>query len=216
MNLYGIYTLPVGQMAANCYLLYEQKSKKAVVIDPGDDVEYIGSMLDKYRLTPERIVATHGHFDHIMGAFALSAHWNIPFFIHKDDEFLLSRMSESAMHFLGVRTVDPAPVVGGYVKDGDVIPVGEHLKLTVRHVPGHTPGSVALVLSGSPVCFVGDVIFAEGLTGRTDFSYSDKTLMRQSVNLLLSLPETTVLYPGHAETTTVSDEKRFHIPISSK
>lgn len=172
--------LVVGQMATNCYLIED------MIIDPGDDAEYIMSRLTK---KPKMIVATHGHFDHIMASYALQLAYNIPFYIHEEDTFLLSRMRSSARHFLGIMDVDPPP------KPTKIS------NLPFIHTPGHTPGSICLSIGN--VLFVGDTIFADGSIGRTDFSYSSKKDLDNSIKKILSHPSGTRLLPGHGNETRI-------------
>lgn len=188
-----IVTLPVGQMAANCYI------KDDIIIDPGDDAEFIMSKVTR----PKLIIATHGHFDHIMAAFAIQVAFHIPFAMHKDDEFLLATMQKSASHFLHVKDVDPPPKVNWYLRHGEKI--GD---FTVVHTPGHTPGSICLQIKED--IFVGDTMFANGGIGRTDFSYSDRGALDSSLHRIFSLPGKLVVRPGHGEPTTVQKEKEYH------
>ena len=173
-----IETLVVGQMATNCYIVGD------AIIDPGDDPEYIISHLSS---KPKMIVATHGHFDHIMAAFAIQKAYNIPFYIHKDDIFLLRSMQSSAKHFLGLKDVDPPP------KPAPI----QHLPFI--HTPGHTPGSICLLFGDA--LFVGDTIFAGGAVGRTDYSYSDPLKLSESIKKILLYPPQTRILPGHGEET---------------
>jgi glyoxylase-like metal-dependent hydrolase (beta-lactamase superfamily II) len=182
-------TLVVGSMATNCYIA------GGMIVDPGDDAEYIISHLVT---KPTMIVATHGHFDHIMAAYALQLAYNIPFYIHEEDIFLLSRMQSSAKHFLGLKDVDPPPVPSK-IKD-----------LPFIHTPGHTPGSMCVYFKKDKVLFSGDTIFAGGGVGRTDFSYSDKTALTRSILTILSLPPETKIFPGHGDETDVTHELQYH------
>lgn len=174
-------------MATNCYIV------DGVIIDPGDDAEYIMSHVTA---KPRMIVATHGHFDHIMAAYALQLAYNIPFYIHKDDIFLLSQMQSSARHFLGLPQVDPPPKPS------------EMKDIPFIHTPGHTPGSICMKFGDS--LLVGDTIFADGAVGRTDFSYSDPEALEDSIKRILSYSPKTVIYPGHGEETAVQKEKKYH------
>ncbi len=131
------------------------------------------------------IVATHGHFDHVMAAFALQRAYNIPFYIHQDDIFLLKTMRSSAVHFLGLRDVDPPPTPS---------PI-EHVSFI--HTPGHTPGSICMQFDKMLV--IGDTLFADGGIGRTDFTYSDPRKFKRSINKIRSYPRGTRLLPGHGE-----------------
>lgn len=175
-----IERLVVGSMATNCYIAGK------MIIDPGDDAEYIMSHIKE---KPKMIVATHGHFDHIMAAYALQLAYNIPFYIHDDDIFLLSRMQESARHFLGLKDIDPPP------KPSNII------DLPFIHTPGHTPGSICVV--GDGVLFTGDTLFADGAVGSTDFSYSSVEKLALSVKKILSYAPGTRLLPGHGGETHI-------------
>lgn len=177
-------TLVVGQMQTNCYIVDD------MIVDPGDDAEYIISHLTQ---KPSMIVATHGHFDHIMAARALQLAYNIPFYMHPDDNFLLSCMRSSAQHFLGLKEIDPPPVA---------TPIQN---VQFFHTPGHTPGSICLKFGD--VLIVGDTIFADGGVGRTDHSYSSPEKLKESLAHILSLPPKTRILPGHGIETTVGKEK---------
>lgn len=152
----------VGQMATNCYVVMDQVTRESIVIDPGDDAEHISDVLTRLGAEPTMIIATHGHFDHIMGAYALQLMYNIPYVMHEADVFLLQTMQSSAMHFLRLPHIDPPPQITKYIQDKDVLPIGNQ-KLSVIHTPGHTPGSVCLTLGD--VLFVGDTLFADGAVG---------------------------------------------------
>ncbi len=162
-------------MATNCYIAGD------IIIDPGDDAEYIMSHVDN----PSMIVATHGHFDHIMAAYAIQLAYKIPFYIHEEDIFLLANMKSSAKHFLGLKHIDPPPKASP-IKD-----------LPYIHTPGHTPGSICLKFGD--VLFVGDTIFANGAVGRTDFSYSTPLELSASIEKIHSYPKGTRILPGHGK-----------------
>lgn len=196
-------------MRTNCYLVADREKKECAIIDPGDDADYLRDKINEMKLKPTAIMATHGHFDHVMAAGALQVSYNIPFMIHKKDEFLLSGMKESASYFLGIKLVDPPPIVTGNIAEEDAIIVGSH-KLLVLHLPGHTPGSIAFWWKEGKALLVGDTIFTDGGVGRTDFAYSDPTAVTRSLGRILSLAGDTVLYPGHGEATTVGRERQYH------
>ena len=199
-----VETLVVGQMATNCYIFAD--NGYGVIIDPGDDAEYISDTLTRLSVKPIMIIATHGHFDHIMAAFAIQKIYDIPFTMHKDDEFLLANMQKNARHFLGLPSVDPPPKVTKYLKGKDCIKVGSQTAVVV-HTPGHTPGSVCLYIKDAGVLFVGDTIFAGGVVGRTDFSYSDQQKFSESLKTILSYPASTRILSGHGEESTVFSQK---------
>ena len=193
-----IETIVVGQMAANCYIVVDHG--EALIIDPGDDAEYIIDKLTHLAANPTLIVATHGHFDHIMAARTLQLAYRIPFAIHPDDIFLLKQMRDSARHYLGI-TTDPPPKVAKKLKDEETLKIGSKI-LKVFHVPGHTPGSICLTLASEKILFVGDTIFAGGIVGRTDFSYANKKDLERSLRRILDFPSKTKLLPGHGESFT--------------
>lgn len=196
-----IRRLPVGQLQTNCYLVFDQKSAEAVIIDPGDDANYIIQMLADLDIKPTKIIATHGHFDHILAVAELKLAYGISFLLHPADKFLLKRMRSSAKHFLGIDP-GPAPKVDKYLKEGEELKIG-NCKLKIICTPGHTPGSISLYSKKIGVIFVGDVIFAGGGVGRTDYKYGNKQDLENSLKGLLKLPKNTVFYSGHGEEETI-------------
>lgn len=194
-----VETLVVGQMAANCYLVSD--GNEAIIIDPGDDGEYIVGKIQETGARLTVIVATHGHSDHVTAAFELQLALGVPFYIHARDIFLLDRMR--------VPRTDPPPTVTKTLSDGDTITIGTY-SLVVMHTPGHTPGGIMLYEKSSGVAFVGDVLFAGGSVGRTDFSYSRPMELASSIKKILALPLKTVLCCGHGEPTTVANERHNH------
>jgi hydroxyacylglutathione hydrolase len=192
----------VGQPRTNCYLVFDQKTKEAIVIDPGDDADYLIRIIFDEDINPTKIVATHGHFDHILGVTELKLAFNIPFLMHRNDEFLLERMQQSAKHFSGVKT-DPAPTIDKYLRGGKKLRVGNS-ELEIIHTPGHTPGSLAFYNSNLRACFVGDLVFAQGI-GRTDFTYSSSNDLKKSIEKISDLPSETKLFSGHGKPVSVKD-----------
>lgn len=195
----NIKCLSLGTMKSNCYLVWGNGD--AVVIDPGDDAEFIISTLNELELTPKAIIATHGHFDHVMAVLELKLAYKISFYMHEKDSFLLKRMRESAKHFMGFDP-GPAPKIDVYLKDNSKLKI-ENCELKIVSTPGHTPGSVSLYSKANNALFVGDLIFADGLTGRVDFSYSNKTRLEKSIEKIMKLPENTIVYPGHGDKFTL-------------
>lgn len=206
MKTLTVTTLPVGQMAANCYIISDY-SGDAIIVDPGDDAEHITDTIASKKLQPTSVVATHGHFDHIMAGFAVQHAYGIPFFIHASDNFLVARMRETAVHFLGISVVDPPPAPLSSLTDKDKVPLGgTHLE--VIGTPGHTPGSVALYHADSQFVIVGDTVFADGAVGRTDHAYSSKADLERSIKIIMHLPANTRILPGHGRDLTVDLAKR--------
>ncbi len=201
-----VTTLAVGQMSSNCYLL-QDNSNNCVIVDPGDDGEFIIQKILDMDLKPQAILATHGHFDHILAALELKLAFGIPFYMNKKDEFLLSRMRASTKHFAGFDPGPPPKIDFDLRPDSELkIPAcagRENCKLKIISTPGHTPGSVSVLANDK--LFVGDVIFADGSTGRTSHVYSSVKDLGKSIQKILKLPSDTIVYPGHGESFLLKD-----------
>jgi glyoxylase-like metal-dependent hydrolase (beta-lactamase superfamily II) len=200
--------LKVGLMEANCYLVYSDS--ECLIIDPGDDADFIADYIFRKGLTPVQILATHGHFDHLMAAFELSTAFRIPFLICRKDEFLLDRMEDSVKHFIGKNIVTRKPVVSGDLNQKIRIKFGNEY-FRIIETPGHTPGSISFYCAASKICISGDLLFPGGAVGRSDFKYADKQLLYKSIGQILKLPADTRILPGHGEETTVGTEKPYFI-----
>ena len=192
-----VLILPVGQMHANCYLIVDKKTSNCLILDPGDDAEYIESIISDRTLKPLKIICTHGHFDHIGAVLTLKLAYQIPFLISKKDEFLLKKARNSASHFVGIDT-GPAPKVDKYTEEKASILFGKN-RFQILETPGHTPGSICLYSKEENILFAGDLIFAEGGVGRTDFSYSKASQLQISLQKIFKLPKNTLIFPGHGE-----------------
>lgn len=203
-----IETLILGQLATNCYLVYDEKTRETAIIDPADEGDFIIQKILDLKLKPKLILATHGHFDHLLGVTELKLAFNIPFFLHQADLFLLKRMEKTAKYFTGLK-VDPQPEVDKFLKEKDHLFLdGESLE--VIETPGHTPGGVSLYKKD--VLFSGDTLFRGGV-GRTDFSYASFSDLKKSIReKLFKLPSETGVYPGHGPKTTLHFSKVF-LPI---
>ena len=191
-----VYRFPLGPLSANCYLVVCERTKKGIIVDPADEGDFISEKILQLKITPLFIFATHGHFDHIMAAEELRLNFNIPFLVHKEDEFLLRTAKERGDFWLGKRVWLP-PKKWEYIKEGDKIRFGKET-LEVIHTPGHTPGSICLYNKKENILFSGDLIFKDGV-GRTDFSYSSSEKMESSLKKIGSLPKDTLVYPGHGK-----------------
>lgn len=202
-----VRTVCTGAFAENCHLVADPASREALVIDPGEGVEEIAAALAAEGLKPLVITNTHAHIDHIHGVSALKERYGIPFAMHRDDAFWLEAAPEAARMFgLGFGRI---PEVDRWLEPGETLSCGA-LRFQVRHVPGHTPGHLAFIYSGPDraAAFVGDVLFA-GSIGRTDLAGGDyATLIRSIRSQLLTLPDDTVVYPGHGEPTSIGRERK--------
>lgn len=197
-----IICFSLGQMRANCYLLI--RGNNCLIIDPGDEADFILEQLQRQKLVPLGIIATHGHFDHLMAVGEIQASFKIPLFISQKDLFLLKHLSDATKYFLGY---DPSilPVKNiKYLENGKL--KISNFKFEIIGTPGHTPGSCSLYFKNEEVLFTGDTLFKQGI-GRYDFSYSSKIDLKTSLKTILSLPKNTIVYPGHGEETTIGDEK---------
>lgn len=193
----SVVSLVVGQLQTNCYLVFDQITKETAIIDPGDDFDYISQKLNFFGLLPKYILATHGHFDHLLAVPALKLIFSIPFLVPKDDEFLVRRAAESARYFLNLEFKERI-IVDNYLEDVKEIKLG-HFALEVLPTPGHTPGSVTFIGREEKILFTGDLFFADGSYGRTDFSYANLAHLKDSIQKVLSFKESFAIYPGHGE-----------------
>lgn len=200
-----IKTLNVGPLQCCCYVVFNEQSREAIVIDPGGDAEIIIDYIRKNKLNPLLLINTHGHGDHIGANLELKeAFPEIKICIHADDEQMLTHPSKN-LSFLG-GVLYKSPPVERVLKHGDSIGV-DGCKFKVLHTPGHTPGGICLLSALDDVLFSGDTLFAEGV-GRTDLpGGSYEALMESIRDNILTLDDNTVIYPGHGPSTTVAEEK---------
>jgi hydroxyacylglutathione hydrolase len=194
----------VGLLRSNSYVVYDESTREAVIIDAGDDAWKIVEAVQRNRLKPSAIYATHCHFDHVMAVEDLKQAFNIPFYIHRADEEILMLNKEMTRQLLGIEIPDP-PKVDGYVDEGMEIVVGNG-RLKVLHTPGHSPGSVCYHTDS--LLFSGDTLF-QGSVGRTDApGGSAEQLTHSIVEKLFKLPDDVEVLPGHGPSTTIGWEKR--------
>ncbi len=199
----NLIRLIVGPLEVNCFLLADERTNEAIVIDPGDDAETILQVVRDKALLVKYIVNTHGHFDHVGANGALKDVTGAELLIHESDGPLLASAAHQSSVF-GMRT-NASPPADRFVQHGDVIAAGE-VSLRVLHTPGHTPGGISLL--GPDMVFTGDALFA-GSIGRTDFPGGDLlTLIRSIRTHLLVLPDDTMVFSGHGPASTIGDERR--------
>jgi len=195
--------LIVGPLQVNCYILADDKTKEAVIIDPGDDAEEILKVVREKGLVVKYIVNTHGHFDHVGANKALKEATGAELLIHEADAPVMASASRQSLSF-GMKPMS-SPPADRYLKHGDIIQTGE-ITLKVVHTPGHSPGGICLLEQG--MAFTGDSLFA-GSIGRTDFPGGDlMTLLRSIRTNLMVLPDDTKVFPGHGPASTIGDERR--------
>ena len=196
--------LPVGALQCNCSIFGDEQTGTAMVIDPGDDIADIQAILAKHSLTVSSIVITHAHIDHIGGAQKLKAATGAPVYMNKNDKSLYDHLDVQA-GWLGVPT--PAKTdIDVDARDGDTLKLGE-ADFHVLHTPGHTQGSICLLIPLENKLIAGDTLFRESI-GRTDLPGGDhRQLLRSIETKLLPLAEETVVVPGHGRLTTIGHEK---------
>ena len=199
--------LTVGLLEVNCYILGDEETKEAVVIDPGGDEDKILEALKYAELNLKYIIDTHGHFDHVDANQPLKEATGAKIAIHEADAQMLSQPSAEAMFFTGNRVrVSQADLL---LKEDDLISFGPY-RLKVLYTPGHTPGSISLVLEGFPYVYVGDLLFA-GSIGRTDFPGGSFDNLIQAVRTkIFPLGDRYAVYPGHGPVTTVGQERKYN------
>jgi glyoxylase-like metal-dependent hydrolase (beta-lactamase superfamily II) len=196
----------LGGFETNSYVLRKNESYvDCLVVDTGLEAEPLVDFLKSRKLNPVAIVLTHGHADHIAGVELLRAQFpEIKVYVHKLDAPMLTGAAANLSELAGVSLkTDPADVL---LDEGDVIEQAG-IALGVLHTPGHTPGGICLYSREHSIVFVGDTLFA-GSVGRTDFPGGNMDLLIKSIKeKLLSLPDDTIVLPGHGPGTKIADEK---------
>ena len=194
-----VLSLMVGPIMTNCYLLCDEAAKVCAVIDPGDEPERIEALMATTGCTPVMILLTHGHFDHCTGVAGLLTKWpDLPVYIHEAD------VTDSSGSELTFRRLDEKNQ--RYWHEGDTLTVGS-LTLRVMETPGHSRGSVCLLVEGQGVIFSGDTLF-RGNCGRCDFPGGDYRAMLRSLARLGRLEGQYRVYPGHEEATDMDYERK--------
>lgn len=193
----------------NCYVVWCDRTREAVVVDPGisepDELSALKDFIKRENLKVIDVINTHLHIDHAIGNSVVADEFDAPVKAHRDDLFLGERMGEQARQF-GIADDADSAAVTEYIQEGDVIKVGDG-KLNVIHVPGHSPGSVALYDPDDKFLITGDALF-QGSIGRTDLPGGSYGQLIDSLrSKVLTLPDETKVYPGHGNPTTIGREK---------
>jgi len=197
--------LPVGPLQCNCSIIGDETTREAMVIDPGDDIAEVLSLLQKHNLQVKQIVITHAHIDHVGGAMKLRTATGAPILINENDYALLKMLDVQAA-WLGMQ--NPGKVeIANSLAESDKVQAGA-LVANVIHTPGHTEGSICLYFPDEQKLIAGDTLFA-GSIGRTDLpGGSFDKIIRSLHGKLLALPDETVVVPGHGQLTSIGEERQ--------
>ncbi|MBV9341203.1 MAG: MBL fold metallo-hydrolase [Acidobacteria bacterium] len=196
--------VPVGPLQCNCSVIGDETTRQAMVIDPGDDIARIVALIAKHNLEVKQIIITHAHIDHVGGAMKLRAASGAPILLNQNDHALLKMLDLQAA-WLGM----PSPglvEIDRNLKDADRVEAGP-LEANVIHTPGHTEGSICLYFPTARKLIAGDTLFA-GSIGRTDLpGGSFDKIIRSIHEKVLTLPDETLVVPGHGPLTSIGQER---------
>jgi hydroxyacylglutathione hydrolase len=196
--------LPVGPLQCNCSVIGDETTREAMVIDPGDEIGDVLALVRKHNLKVKQIVITHAHIDHVGGAMKLRAATGAPILLNQNDYAML-KMLDAQAAWIGVE--DPGKVeIDRSIGQGDAVGAGS-LTANVLHTPGHTEGSVCLYFPAEKKLIAGDTLFA-GSIGRTDLPGGSMRKIIDSLHeKVMTLPDETVVVPGHGPRTTIGEER---------
>lgn len=198
-------TLVLGSLQTNCYILIDEPTGEAAVIDPADRAETILAAVERLRCTVKYIIVTHAHIDHVAALDAVAQATGAPVVIHTADRHALNNDALNLALYFGMPT--PATEAAVIVNDGDTLTLGGQT-LQILHTPGHNKGSMCILCGGTLIS--GDTLFYESV-GRVDHYGGNLQDILQSLRRLLTLPDETKVYPGHGPATTIGHE-RTHNP----
>jgi glyoxylase-like metal-dependent hydrolase (beta-lactamase superfamily II) len=196
--------LTVGPFQENCYVIGDQESRIGALIDPGDEAARIAMAVEETGLDIGSIIVTHAHIDHVGAVAALTEEYACPVLMHAEAEPALEALPTQAM-MMGIR-FGKVPEIDRYLEGEEVVEVGD-LRLRSLYTPGHAPGHLAFYLQDEGLVLSGDALFA-GSVGRVDLPGGSMEVLMQSIEeRLLTLPNETVVYPGHGPRTTIGNER---------
>ncbi len=193
-----------GELQVNCYFVYDDVSKKAIIIDPGQSYDLVTRKIEDLDLKPELLINTHGHFDHILCDDKIREKYNIPLAVHKDDIEMLQNAELNASVMIGEPTVIKYPEI---IFDKDKTKETSFCKYSVINTPGHSKGSVCILIGNT--LFSGDTVFY-GSVGRTDLFGGNHNEIISSVEKIKKLPLKTKIFPGHGPQTTLEREIKIN------
>ncbi len=196
----------IGSFGTNCYFVYAEGGNEVVFFDPAGEGDYICDKLEEHGFKVAAIYLTHGHFDHIAGVARLKERSGAKVYaLDKEKDFLLDTDKNLTSQF--GRGISLTP--DGFVKDGDIVDVAG-VTFKVLETPGHTEGGACYYFEDAGFVVAGDTLF-QGSVGRTDFPTGSMSVLVRSIKeKLFTLPDETIVYPGHGEPTTVGEEKKYN------
>lgn len=202
-------TRAVPPFQKNGFVLGCERTRQAVLIDPGDEVDMLLHVIQRQELAVQSILLTHAHVDHVTGVGRAKTALNVPVYLHREDQFLYDAAPQQAA-FFGLHC-DALPPIDHYYDLSKTLTFGEY-EVAVHHTPGHCPGGVCLAVGGCGLpkqdLFVGDTLFA-GSIGRTDLPGDDHaTLLRSITQVLFAFGDAANVYSGHGPRTTIGQERR--------
>lgn len=198
--------MEISSMGENCYIVGCEETREVAVIDPGGNARGIVNVLQENELQAIYIINTHGHIDHIGGNRGVKEATGAKILIHEEDAKMLVNPASNFSFLMGTKVTSPP--ADQFIKDGDLIKIGNTVELQVIHTPGHSQGGVCL--KAGEVIFVGDTLF-QGSIGRTDFpGGSYKQLIQMIKEKLLCYDDATIAYPGHGPATTIGFERQHN------
>ena len=203
-----IKTFVSGRLDNNNFIVIDDVSKEAVLIDCSEYLKDFKTTLDRYNATLKYVLITHGHFDHVLGLNEFHENYpEVPIYVHKDDEALVKDIGCFVDRFIGGLGTVTMPPISEYIDENKELSIGE-IKIKMYHTPGHTKGGVCYLIGDK--LFSGDTIFY-GSVGRTDLpGGSYEQIVKSVKNLLETLDEKVEIYTGHGSNTNVAYEKKFN------
>ncbi|MFL5485454.1 MAG: MBL fold metallo-hydrolase [Gemmatimonadaceae bacterium] len=196
-----VQTITVGAFQENCYLVIDERSNRAVIVDPGSEGDRLVAAVDQSGAKLDAVWVTHAHVDHVGAIASIKRKWDVPIYLHPLDRRLYDAAARQAEMY-GVPFEEPPPPDREFA-DGQRLELGD-IEMTVLHAPGHAPGHV--VIHGNGIALVGDCLFA-GSIGRTDLPLSNPPQLAATLEKISALPAATVVYPGHGMDTTIGQER---------
>ncbi len=207
-----VVTLSFNDFCVNTYVVIDPETYECARVDPGmfdtTETSRLVKTIESMHLKPVHLINTHQHIDHVMGNDFIDQLYGLKPEANKNDDFLAVRLVEQAQSF-GLRRSPQIVPVSTYLTNGDIVRIGNG-QLKVLTVPGHSPGSIALYDEKDAFVITGDALFC-GSIGRTDLPGGDYDILLQSIReKLFTLPNDTVVLPGHGPASTIGDEKRLN------